>query len=117
MARPEYTSAEKHVMQLMAHGHTREEIAARAQFSTSSVARIARDATDKAVAVGAPIIQGIATMVAEGSISVPSRRQKDTAKETALYWLHTQMMSELNADRLVEIRNAYRAMVADGVAS
>ena len=115
MAALEYTDAEKHVMQLMAHGHTREAIAEKLRFSTSSVARIARDATDKAVAVGAPIIQGIATMVAEGSISVPFKGQKQTARETALFWLHTQMMSSLDADDLVQLRDTYQKMLSDGV--
>lgn len=111
MTRPEYTPIEKNVMQAMAHGKTREEISAERRVSLSTVARIARDATDKAVAPGAPIVQGIATMVAEGSISVPFRGQRSTAKDTALFWLHTRMMSELNADKLVDIRDAYRAMV------
>lgn len=110
MTRPEYTTSELNIMQLMAHGITREEISAKTRMSRSTVARIARDATDKAVAPGAPIVQGIATMVAEGAISVPARRQKDTAKSTALFWLETRLMSCVDWAEFREIRDTYREM-------
>lgn len=111
MARPEYTTIEKNVMQLMAHGVTRDEIAAKTAMSLSTVARIARDATDKAVAPGAPIVQGIATMVAEGAISVPARAQLPTARETALHWLETRIMSAVDWREFVQLRDTFREMM------
>lgn len=110
MARPEYTASELKTMQLMAHGVTREEISSVTGLSLSTVARIARDATDKAVAPGAPIVQGIATMVAEGSISVPARGQKATARETALHWLETRIMSAVDWREVQHIRRTYKEM-------
>lgn len=110
MTRPEYTASELKTMQLMAHGVTREEISSVTGMSLSTVARIARDATDKAVAPGAPIVQGIATMVAEGAISVPARRQKDTAKNTALFWLETRLMSCVSLLEFQELRDAVKAV-------
>lgn len=113
MTRPEYTKVEQAVMQLMAHGITREGIRDKTGMSLSTVARIARDATDKAVAPGAPIIQGIATMVAEGSISVPARGQRSTARETALHWLETRLMSAVDWQEFVKLRDTYREMVKE----
>lgn len=113
MTRPEYTTSELNIMQLMAHGVTRDEISAKTGMSLSTVARIARDAADKAVASGAPIVQGIATMVAEGAISVPARRQKDTARETALHWLETRLMSCVSLTEFQELRDTVKALRGD----
>lgn len=111
MAIPEYTPSELRVMQLMAHGVTRGEISDRTGMSLSTVARIARDATDKAAGLNAPIIQGIATMVAEGSVSVPAREQLPTARETALHWLETRIMSAVEWKEFVELRDTFREMM------
>lgn len=108
-----YLPSELRVMQFMAHGVTREEIAAKTGMSLSTVARIARDATDKAVAPGAPIVQGIATMVAEGSISVPFRGQRSTAKDTALFWLETRLMSCVSLTEFQELRDTVKALRGD----
>lgn len=113
MTRPEYTKVEQAVMQLMAHGITREGIRDKTGMSLSTVARIARDATDKAVAPGAPIVQGIATMVAEGSISVPFRGQRSTAKDTALFWLETRLMSCVSLTEFQELRDTVKALRGD----
>lgn len=113
MTRPEYTAIEKNVMQAMAHGKTREQISTERRVSLSTVARIARDATDKAVAPGAPIVQGIATMVAEGSISVPFRGQRSTAKDTALFWLETRLMSCVSLTEFQELRDTVKALRGD----
>lgn len=111
MARPGYSPAELRIMQLMAHGITREEIRDKTGMSLSTVARTARDATDKAVAPGAPIVQGIATMVAEGAISVPHNGQRHTARETALHWVETRLMSAVDWSEFVQLRDTYREML------
>lgn len=116
---PQYTSLELKVMQLMAHGCTREQISQRVHgpngrlISPSTVARTARTATDKAVPVpemNAPIVWGVATLVAQGRISVKFADQRPTAQETALAWLDTKIHSCLNWREFEELRSAYTAL-------
>lgn len=116
---PQYTSLELKVMQLMAHGCTREQISQRVHgpngrlISPSTVARTARSATDKAVPtpeMNAPIIHGVAVLVAQGRISVKFADQRPTAQETALAWLDTKIHSCLNWREFEELRSAYTAL-------
>lgn len=119
---PQYTSLELKVMQLMAQGFTREAIANRIYgpngrlISPSTVARNARSATDKAVPPGpdpAPIIHGVAVLVAQGRISVVFGRERDTARDTALAFLEGKIMSCLDWTEFEELRAVYTAMRAE----
>lgn len=116
MDRPDYTALELHVMHLMAHGYSRESISRKMGLSPSTVARIARAATDKAVPapeMNAPIIHGISVMVAQGRISVRFADQKSTARETALAFLEKKIMSCLDWREFEELRAVYTAMRAE----
>lgn len=122
MDKVDYTALELHVMHLMAHGYTREQIAQRIHgangrlISPSTVARCSRSATDKAVPPDSggpvPIIHGIAVMVAQGRISVRFADQKPTAQETALAWLDKRIHSCLNWQEFEELRAVYAALRA-----
>lgn len=119
---PQYTSLELKVMTLMAHGCTREQISQRVHgpngrlISPSTVARTARSATDKAVPtpeMNAPIIHGVAVLVAQGRISVRYGDQKPTARETAVAFLEKRIMSCLDWREFEELRGVYTAMRAE----
>lgn len=119
---PQYTSLELKVMSLMAQGFTREQISQHVHgpngrlISPSTVARNARSATDKAVPPGpdpAPIIHGVAVLVAQGRISVGYGDQKPTARETALAFLEKRIMSCLDWREFEELRAVYKAMRAE----
>ena len=109
-----YERNELQVMERMAHGFTREQISDHLRLSPSTVARAARSATDKVTGgTGASIIYGIALLVAQGRISVRHNGQKHTAHATALAWLETRVMSALDFEEVVEIRDVYRKMQAE----
>jgi hypothetical protein len=119
MNKPDYTAEELWVMERMAHGVTREGIASvlrspktgRRGSSMAHVARIARSAADKTECQS--IVHAIAVMVANAWISVEHNGQKATAHDTALHWLHTRIMSALDWREVVELRTAYKRMIAE----
>lgn len=115
MDKIEYSELEITVMSLMARGKTRGQIALIMNVSPSTVARNARSATDKAVPTAdgnAPIIYGVAVMVAQGRIGVRFGEEKPTARETAVAFLEKKIMSCLDWREFEELRNAYTALLA-----
>lgn len=122
MDTPKYTDLELKVMQMMAHGLTRTQIAGRVQgsdgklISLSTVARLSRSATDKAVPVQtpdgapAPIVHGICVLVSQGRISVRFGMERGTARETAIAWLDRRIHTCLDWQEFVELRAVYTAM-------
>lgn len=111
------TPLEQAVMQLMAHGVTRETIAAKVKLrqggelrpvSPATIARAARSAADK---VGVETIQhAVAVLVARGQISVRHGHAEPTAYETALAWLDMRMHSCVSLREFQELRAAWAAM-------
>lgn len=116
MNRPSlYGEHELKVMELMAHGKTREEISTTLRLSPSTVARAARLATDRVTGrTGDSIVYGVALLVAQGRISVRHNGQRQTAYATAVAWLDTKIMSCLNWQEFEELRAAYVAMQTEG---
>lgn len=118
---PEYTPIELAVMQLLAHGHTRETIAgkvrvrtgsATAPVSPSTVARAARSAAAKAGVERT--IHAVAVMVCQGVIDVDCGSQSRTGPGAAEAWLAMKAMSALDWREFQDIRHAYTAMKTEG---
>lgn len=114
------TPVEQAVMQLMAHGVTRETIAEKIKLrqagelrsiSPATIARAARSAADK---VGVETIQhAVAVLVSRGQISVLHGQAEPTAYETALAWLNMRMHSCISLREFQELRAALTAMQAE----
>lgn len=112
------TPVEQAVMQLMAHGVTRETIAEKVKLrqadgglkslSPATIARAARSAADK---VGVETIQhAVSVLIARGQISVKHGHQEPTAHATALAWLDMRMHSCTSLREFQELRAAWAAM-------
>lgn len=115
------TPVEQAVMQLMAHGVTRETIAEKIKLrygggelkslSPATIARAARSAADK---VGVETIQhAVAVLVSRGQISVRYGHAERDAYETALAWLDMRMHSCTSLREFQELRAAWAAMRAE----
>lgn len=113
------TPIEQAVMQLMAHGVTRETIAEKIKLrqngelrsiSPATIARAARSAADK---VGVETIQhAVSVLISRGQISVRHGHQEGTAYETAIAWLDMRMHSCVSLREFQELRAAWVAMRA-----
>lgn len=111
------TPIEQAVMQLMAHGVTRETIAAKVKLrqagelrpvSPATIARAARSAADKC---GVETIQhAVSVLISMGQISVRHGHAEATAYDTAMAWLMMRMHSCTSLREFQELRAAFTAM-------